>query len=321
MKKVVSAILISGSMLFGASAQIHQGWNLVGAASSITPSSINSAKTIWTFRNGEWYLYEKDSNSANNYGFSTLDKINTAEGFWINATKNDSINFPTTQSIRQKVYEAYGLYLRDKKNDSRYTVSNSLGTNGVQYNSNDQTFELSAYKEQGKDSRASLEIKNLFVYGAKSVSVSGSFTISGETNSTKNRMQLNTCNIPLKNTHSYSGCAGISLTKYGAYVWFEKDNLKDYSWENIFGLQIGTEDMTNKNVTMKIEIDGTNIKYSISGDVNHEVTKDTASTNATIAGNIRYAVVRARVDDRNTDALVANSTNVKVSNITVEYAQ
>lgn len=321
MNKIVSAVLISSSILFGASAQIHQGWNLVGAASSITPSSISSAKTIWTFRNGEWYLYKKDSNSANNYGFSTLSHINTAEGFWVNAATNGTIHFQTAQNAQQKVYEAYGLYLRDKKQDSRYTVSNSFGTNSVQYNSNDQTFELSAYKDPGQDSRASLEIKNLFTYSAKSISVSGSFTINGETNSSKNRIQLNACNIPLKNTHSYSGCTGILLTKYGAYAWFEKDSLKDYSWENIYGFQIGTEDMTNKNITMKIEIDGTNIKYSISGDVNHEVTKDTAETNATIAGNIRYAEIRARVDDRRSNGIAANSTHAKVNNITVEYAQ
>jgi hypothetical protein len=60
------------------------GWTMLGAGSDITPSDIHSAngniKTIWVYRNGEWYL---DYNGALPNGVKKLESLHAGEGFWI----------------------------------------------------------------------------------------------------------------------------------------------------------------------------------------------------------------------------------------------
>ena len=325
MRKFIASMLLGGVVLFGASAQIHQGWNLVGAASGINPSQITSANTIWTFRAGDWYLYKKNSTSTNNYGQNKLNQINATEGFWVNAQNDDTINFQTDSSNMGAIYSAYGLTFQDRKTDDRYTVSNSLGTNGVTFNQSNQTFTLSAYKKDKADSRAGLRILSFRTHPAQSVSVNAKLSVSGESNHGRNRLQLNANNIPLKGDYSHTLSTGMILSQQGASIWFEKDSV-DGSWVDIGGVNLSNADMRGKNITATISISGTKIMCSIKGDDINNISKvvDTRDLNATISGLIGGAEIRARVRGVATDdnsIVLADSSKVVVNDIKVGYLQ
>lgn len=325
MGKFIASMLMSGVVLFGASAQIHQGWNLVGAASGINPSQITSANTIWTFRGGDWYLYKKNSTSINNYGYNKLNQINATEGFWVNAGNNDTINFQADSSNMGAIYSAYGLSLQDKKTDDRYRVSNNLGTNSVTFDQNNQIFTLNAYKKDKADSRAGLRILSFRTHPAQSVSVNAKLSVSGNSNHDRNRLQLNAYNIPLKGDYSNTLSTGIMLSQQGVDFWFSKDNI-DGSWVDIGGMNLSNADMRGKNITATISISGTKIMCSIKGDDINNISKivDTRDLNATISGLIGGAEIRARVRGTATDGdsvVLANSSKVEVNDIKVGYLQ
>ena len=325
MRKFIASMLLSGVVLFGASAQIHQGWNLVGAASGINPSQIASANTIWTYRGGDWYLYKKNSTSTDNYGYNKLNQIDAAEGFWVNAQKDDTINFQTNPSNMGTIYNAYGLTLQDKKSDDRYTVSNNLGANSVTFDQNNQTFTLSAYKKDKADSRSGLNILSFQAHPAQSVSVSGKLSVSGESNHSRNRLQLNAYKIPIKGDYNHTLSAGIILSQQGANVWLEKDDTNG-GWVYLGGSNLLNEDMRGKNITTAISVSGTNIICSIKGDgiANASWVVDTRDLNETISGLISGAEIRARVKGTATDdnsIVLADSSTVVVNNIKVGYLQ
>ena len=318
MKKLLLLVGIA-LCVYATDITISKGWNLIGATNDIAPSSINSAKTAWTFRDGNWTLYQRDNVYSDNLGFGKLDMIKTGEGFWINSDSSSVLHIED-RFQNQPIYQAYGLYLMDKKRDARYTVSNDLGANGVVFNQDQQTFELSAYKNPYNDSRAGISIVNLWTYPVVSVKAEVILKIDGvDQLGSKNRAQLNLCSLPITQDKNSSGCAGIILSTSGVVVWYERDYFNG-QYVEIMGKQIGTENMVGKDVTMKISLDGSKITYSVSGDVNHEMTFDTADTNATTIGEARSCEIRARVKGNDVDpSQIADATHVSVKNVSVEY--
>jgi PKD repeat protein len=69
-----------------------QGWNLKGTSYDIDiPADNDIATTVWTWRNGEWYVWsgnEQIVNLIQKYGLPFLSDIKAGEGFWVNAKQN-----------------------------------------------------------------------------------------------------------------------------------------------------------------------------------------------------------------------------------------
>lgn len=94
MKKIVTSLVLSALALFATTININSGWNLIGAIGAIKPGQITCAKTVWTYKGGDWKLYAKGSTDPNNYGFTPLTDIQAGQGFWVNAsTDSCNINF------------------------------------------------------------------------------------------------------------------------------------------------------------------------------------------------------------------------------------
>ena len=80
--------------------KIGKGWNLLGALSDITPSSVKDAKYIWGYQNG-WKLYCKKA-VTNNYGYEKLATMKEGFGFWIyneDSSKESNAKMVTLKGI------------------------------------------------------------------------------------------------------------------------------------------------------------------------------------------------------------------------------
>ncbi len=324
MRKFFLLILFFSVSLFASSVNLHKGWNLIGAIGNIKPSSINSAKTVWVYRDENWSLYIKDDPSGNNYGYDSVNSINAGEGFWVDSSSDDTVVFEDNKSIynipKSATVKMYNLYLKNRVNDERYLVSNSLGTNSVTFDKNNSTIVLRAYKSEGKDSRAGINIENISGgYMASSVETEVVLKTDIDADSKVNRVQLNCCNLTLDGVDDANGCAVIFLSEAGAYYWYEKEYF-DGTWKGIVYKQLGSEDMRGKDITIKVSIDGSKIIFSLRGDVNHDATLDTnVYTGATINGKIGWVEIKARVKALDDDKPVANVSEVTIKDINVTF--
>lgn len=137
MKKnlAISAVLASALSLSAGTIPVNTGWNLVGAVDDINPSTVNCAKTIWTYNtDGTWNLYQ-NINSSDNFGFNPLTNIEKGVGFWVNSTCNTSIGYDdnaTDTSIggfNQDILLGNTFYIvRDANNSFAISYDTTYGT-------------------------------------------------------------------------------------------------------------------------------------------------------------------------------------------------
>lgn len=96
MKKMLTVSLVVSSLLQASSVNIYSGWNLVGAVTDVNPTTINCAKTIWSFdplnQSNPWSLYQ-NVDTSHNFGFNNLSNIEKGKGFWIYSNCNTPLNF------------------------------------------------------------------------------------------------------------------------------------------------------------------------------------------------------------------------------------
>ena len=326
MKKFTIASILLASSLFAINGvPLKQGWNLVGAVDDINPQSISCAKTIWTYRDGGWNLYIQNDTSADNHGFPQIGQISKGEGFWVNADSNCVINFSDSGYIptneQGDSYFAYGHQLQDRKSDARYAVSNSLGTNLVVFDANNSTFTLSAYRNDNNDSRAGLVLQDSNITSAQATL---KLTTDGTTG--ENRAQLNACNMKISGNTDLKASAGIVVKPSSISVWYEIDN-PDGTWIDVYDKKIlENTTMKDKDLNVRITVDGTKIVYSIVDAINGTSiateTYDTeTNTSATIASGIGCVEVRARVkDDGDLSVQAADNTVVTLKDLKVVYA-
>ena len=86
---VVFAVLSAVSS-YGATYNVQDGWNLLGAPCNIPVSAFNKegVVTVWRWTGCKWEVYspnEKIKELIDAYGLPTFDEINALEGFWVNA--------------------------------------------------------------------------------------------------------------------------------------------------------------------------------------------------------------------------------------------
>ena len=132
MKKVLSLSILTASIVF-AGTTIKEGWNLVGAITSIDPATISCAKTIWKFNKdtNKWNLYTNSNyglNSANEYGFTEITSLNSGDGFWIDAACEDTLNMNSIPSIDTNV-PTVGYFVDSPVEGLEYNTTSGL--NGV----------------------------------------------------------------------------------------------------------------------------------------------------------------------------------------------
>ena len=81
---------------------LNKGWNLVSLPVSVTISQddigykFKDAKTIWSYKKGEWYAFSSNSNiieKIKKANINVLSAIPKATGFWINNSSMEEINF------------------------------------------------------------------------------------------------------------------------------------------------------------------------------------------------------------------------------------
>ncbi len=300
MKKFSFALILLASSLFATSIPLNQGWNLVGAVNNIDPQSIGCAKTIWTYRNGGWSLYVRDNSDQNNYGFPQINTINAGEGFWVNADSSCNIDFSGSADVSPTVgseYYAYGLYLRDRKSDEVYTVSNSLGTNSVIFDANTSTFTLSAFRDDNRDSRA-----GLVLYDSNITSVQATVNLHTDGTTWENIAQLNVGRMAISGNSDTLGEAGIVIAQDGIATWYTLDN-SDGTWTEVYGDNLATSgNYKDRDLNVRITVDGTKIVYEVTdatdGSLIGTKTYDTdTNASSTIASSIGKVEVRARVKD------------------------
>ncbi len=95
MKKLIPISLIAAATLY-AGTTINTGWNLVGAVADVNPSTINCAKTVWTYdQTNGWSLFQ-NVDSTQNFNYPTLSNISMGSGFWINSTCDTTIDATST---------------------------------------------------------------------------------------------------------------------------------------------------------------------------------------------------------------------------------
>ena len=91
--------LIASVLLVSANAnqtlKLKTGWNLVGTyVKSVDVSKFDNANIVWKWENGKWYAYSANKtvkNIISEKGFSTFNKINSGEGFWVNTSSATTV--------------------------------------------------------------------------------------------------------------------------------------------------------------------------------------------------------------------------------------
>lgn len=304
MKKVALVVLSSVAALYATSITVPTGWSLLGAINGISPSQITCANTVWTYTGSAWNLYTKTAVSGN-YGFSPISAINMGQGFWVNNTSGSSciLDFnATTPVVAPTYYDAYGFHFFDIKADSTFTVSNALGTNNVTHNSSLSTFDFKAYRSDDNDSKAGIKVD---LTAAPLSAIQATTNLATSATSGYNKSQLNIGRLDITNDTSLYGSTGIVLNKNGAFIWFETYNNSTNALVStpLANLQISTANMTGKNVTSKMMVNGSTIYYNVNdgiSDYNSSFTTNVSPNNIVLGGGIKSVVIRARNDDRTT---------------------
>lgn len=81
------SLLLLAPMVYGA--ELHTGWNLLGAEQNIYTQVLKRAyiKIVWRYEKGQWYAFRPDRANTN-FGY-----IPKKRGFWVLSTKDTNISF------------------------------------------------------------------------------------------------------------------------------------------------------------------------------------------------------------------------------------
>ena len=93
-RSILLSILLVGS-LWAESVQINSGWQLLGAKSTITDMTLFKAdgvKNVVAYQNSNFVSFPQEG------AIPLLSKIDAGDGFWVNASKSLSLDFPTESS-------------------------------------------------------------------------------------------------------------------------------------------------------------------------------------------------------------------------------
>jgi hypothetical protein len=311
----------------------------MGAVSDLNTSGIPCARTVWVYdpsytaTNG-WALYQTINSTNNNYNYPQLSTINQGQGFWVEATCNDTITFVDGTPVSGIVpmnFTMFNLNWTQTLIAPSYKPLVTYLGDGNTIVPSDSNITLSTSKVAGYESRTQIETT------VSSMGAEASLMIT-DTATGYNKTQLRTHSdvyIPddiktssgLQSNNVTAQCM-ITITgkKMSAQVYLT-DGTKDVE---VYNQNMYYDETTmvflNNQLDLKIVSDDTSVTFSaISSNSSISIPPVTFTRPAGVVSyGVKTIKLRTKIDD---DDAIANSetsgdtVSAQIYNVTPLYAQ
>ena len=126
MKKIIIGSFLATSLLYSTQTiEVDDMWKLAGAKEKIDISRFKNkcVQVVWAYKDGEWFLYNKDEKD---YGIKKISSINKAQGFWVKGDSKCKIVSQLPIIDLTSIVKEYGEVTQGSTYDSNSQASNAI---------------------------------------------------------------------------------------------------------------------------------------------------------------------------------------------------